>query len=439
MQSNAIAHQMTPHYRGFIMYGTLIGISALLLGVFAMNLGFGLQATLLGVRAGIEGFPITLTGIIMATYYGGYVLGSIYSPKFVAKVGHIRVFAALASIASTAALLHAVFLYPVTWIVLRVITGFCLAGLLIVAESWLNHASTNHNRGSTLSIYMVVSLGASALGQLLLNAAPVVDMHLFILVSVLVSISLVPIVLTTRSVPPLQPTPRMAIRKLFTISPMGTVGCFATGMITGAFWGIAAVYAAEIGLNVKDISIFMSIIVLGGIFSQWPLGRLSDRIDRRLVIAGLAAAITVASLGLAMAGTLDMQAIMILGFAFGAAAFPLYAIAIAHVNDTLSIDDFVPASSALLLVYALGALFGPFMGATAMDIFGPAGLFFYMAAVSVALGAFALKRLYFGKTVKSKDKDDFISVPRTSAQAYEMASQVVEEAAALDDETDQGT
>ena len=338
-------------------------------------------------------------------------------------------FAALASLASAAALLHAVFISPLTWVVLRIITGFCIAGLFVVSESWLNHSSTNENRGSVLSIYMVVSLGAGALGQLLLNAAPLDGTVLFILVSVLVSVSLVPIALTTRAAPILNPSERMKLGTLLSSSPMGTFGCFSSGLITGAFWGMGAVYAQELKLATPDIALFMAIVVLGGMLSQWPLGRLSDRIDRRLVIAGLGAATAVVSFGLTLSESLSRESVFLLSALFGASSFPLYAIAVAHINDTLSSDDFVPASSALLLVYALGALCGPFLGGTSMSMFGPAGLFYYMAVVSAALWLFALKRMYSGQTIKAKDKDDFISVPRTSAQAYEMASQVVEEAA----------
>ncbi|HEY9078725.1 MFS transporter [Magnetovibrio sp.] len=415
------------------MYGTLLSISALLAGVFAMSLGFGLQATLLGVRAGIEGFPVTVTGFIMAIYYAGYIVGSLLSPRLVQTVGHIRVFAALASLASAAALLHAVMVTPPTWVLFRVMTGFCVAGLLVVAESWLNHASTNTNRGSILSVYMVTSLGATALGQLLLNVAPVDGTMLFILVSVLVSVSLVPMALSSRTVPTLQPTARMKIRKLFERSPMGAVGCFSTGLINGSFWGMGAVYAHTAGLDTRGISLFMAMVVLGGIISQWPMGRLSDHVDRRWVLAGLAAATAAASLGIATWGGVSHEIMFTLGWVFGAMAFPLYAISIAHVNDVLDIDDFVPASSALLLLYAMGAVVGPFVGGAAMDAIGAPGLFYFNAAVAIALLAFTLKRLYFGHAVKNADKEDFIGLPRTTAQALEMAAQVVETANREDD------
>lgn len=411
------------------MYGTIVSISALLLGVFAMNLGFSLQATTLGVRAGLEGFPVTTTGFIMAMYYLGYVGGSIYSPRLVHTVGHIRVFAALASLASTSALLHAMFVVPLTWVVLRLMTGFCVAGLVVVAESWLNNASSNSDRGGVLSIYMVVSLVASALGQLLLNASPVDGFTLFILISVLVSVSLVPVALSTQVVPQLVPTPPMRLRRIYHISPAGVVSCFATGLINGSFWGMGAVYALGIGLDARGISVFMAMAVLGGIVSQWPLGRLSDKLDRRIVLMGLAFAVAASSLGLAVSGGLAPWLLFALAALYGAAAFPLYAISIAHVNDQISADEFVPASSALLMTYALGAMLGPFVAGAAMQVTGAPGLFWFTVAVGLAMGAFAINRLYFGATIKTKDKEDFVAVPKTSAQVYEMASQVAEEAA----------
>ena len=402
------------------MVATIVGISALLLGVFAMQLGFSLQATALGVRAGLEGFPVTVTGLIMAMYYAGYVGGSVFTPRFVNTVGHIRVFAALASMASTSALLHALFVLPVTWVGLRLMTGFCVAGLVVVAESWLNNAAPNHQRGGVLSIYMVVTLLASALGQLLLNAAPVDGFTLFILMSVLVSISLVPVALTTQAVPQLQPTPPMKLRRVFAVSPAGAVSCFATGLINGSFWGMGAVFALGIGLDAKSISVFMAMAVLGGIVSQWPLGRLSDKIDRRMVLLGLAFAVAVTSLGLAVMSQADPSVLFALAALYGAAAFPLYAISIAHVNDLIEADEFVPASSALLMLYAFGAMLGPFLGGAAMQTVGPAGLFYFTVVVGLAMGAFALKRLYFGATIQTTDKEDFMAVPKTSGQAYEL-------------------
>lgn len=411
------------------MYVTIIGISTLLLGVFAMNLGLGLQGTLLGVRAGHEGFPIAMTGFVMASYYMGYIGGSIYAPRLVQTVGHIRTFAALASLASTGALLHALFVDPIIWSVLRILTGFCGAGMLVVVESWLNNSSTNTDRGSILSVYMVVALIATALGQLLLNVAPVDGFTLFILISVLVSICLVPMALTTQNAPPLQPTTPMALRRLFALSPTGVIACFATGVITSAFASMGAVYAHAVHLDTRDISIFVAAGVVGGIFSQLPLGRLSDHIDRRIVIMGLAFMLAICSVVIAIIGGRAPMALFALSALYGACTYPLYTISIAHVNDQISADDFVPASSALLLTYALGAIVGPFIGGWMMSSIGAGGMFYFLSVVAIATGAFVLSRLRFGTTIRAEDKDTYITVPKTSVQSLEMAGQIHEEAA----------
>jgi len=362
------------------MVATIITISALLLAIFGINMGVGLQSTLLGVRAGIEAFALPMIGAIMALYFVGYIGGSLYSSRLVNRIGHIRTFAALGSVASASALLHAVFIEPWTWMVLRAITGFCLAGLVMVAESWLNHAASNTNRGGVLATYMVVSLGAMAIGQFLLNLAPPGGANLFILVSVLISIFLVPVMVTRSNPPPIVPTPPMSLKRLFGISPTGIVGCLSTGLINGAFWGMGAVFAQMYGMQDREISVFMAVVILGGIITQWPLGKLSDRLDRRVVIIGIAFATVLTSFGLAYPGSVENVPILLLGLLFGMATFPLYAVSIAHVNDQLPSNEFVSASSTLLLTYGIGAAFGPFLSSTAMSALGPGGLFYDMAA-----------------------------------------------------------
>ncbi|MDH5188056.1 MAG: MFS transporter [Rhodospirillaceae bacterium] len=411
------------------MFATIITISALLLAVFGMNLGFGLQATLLGVRAGLEAFALPMIGAIMALYYVGYIGGSLFGPGLINRIGHIRTFAALASIASAATLVHAIFVDPFTWMVLRTVTGFCLAGLIIVSESWLNHASNNTNRGSVLSTYMIVTLGATAISQFLLNTAPPEGSNLFILVSVLVSLSLVPLAITRSEAPPLKPKKPMPIKRLFIISPAGVAGCFATGLINGSFWGMGAVYAQKSGMLTQEISVFMAIVIVGGIITQWPLGKLSDHIDRRLVIIAIGFFITGASIALSLAGDMAIELRLIAGAFFGMAAFPLYAISIAHVNDKVKASDFVPASSALLVIYGIGAVMGPVISSVAMAQYGPGGLFYYTTIVALLLGIFSTHRLLTGKKVSNEDKEDFVSVPKTSQIAVNMAAAVNEEKA----------
>jgi len=409
------------------MIATIISFSALLLAVFGMNMGFGLQSTLLGVRAGLESFDLPMIGAIMAVYFVGYMGGSLFCPRLINQVGHIRTFAAMASLASASVLLHATFVEPWTWMVLRGLTGFCFAGLVMVAESWLNHAANNTNRGSMLATYMVVTLGATSLGQLLLNTAAPGGFNLFVLVSVLVSISLVPVTLTRRDAPPLEPTPPMSLKKLYDTSPSGVVGCLSTGMVNGAFWGMGAVFAQMSDMNNQDISMFMAVVVFGGILTQWPLGKLSDRMDRRLVIVGIAIAVVISSYGLTVFGHGAGVPILASGALFGMAAFPLYAVSIAHVNDQIPAKDFVAASSTLLLIYGIGAALGPLVASAAMSSFGPRGLFYYTAAVAFLLALYVLQRLFVSSATVHEAKEDFIAVPRTTPVALDMAAAISEE------------
>lgn len=226
-------------------------------------LGDGLQSTLLGVRASLEGFPTAVTGLIMSTFYLGFLGGAVYAPRFVERVGHIRVFGALASLASAAVLIHGIIVTPVAWSLLRLLSGFCLAGLYIVAESWLNDRATNRTRGQLLSIYMVVTYAGVAGGQLLLNAADPQGLQLFILTSVLISVALVPLLLSAGPAPKFSRQSPLSLRALYTISPLGVVGAFATGMASGALFGFGPVYAESSGLSVSQISFFMTAALLG--------------------------------------------------------------------------------------------------------------------------------------------------------------------------------
>lgn len=397
---------------------TLTGISALLLGAGAVNLGFGLQASLLGLRAGMEGFPTWVTGIVMASYYAGFILGSLHCPGLVDRVGHIRVFAALASIASAAALCHAILVHPVAWVLFRGATGYCFAGLCLVGESWLNERANNLNRGTVLAVYMIVILAATAGGQLLLNLASPGGMELFILVSVVVSLALVPVALTRQPMPAPMTTTRMSLKDLFTTVPVAVVGCLAAGLILGAFWSLGAVFAQQIGLSTLEVSIFMTLLVSGGLLSQWPVGRLSDRLDRRLVIGGLCVGIVgVAALvpGVAMAA--GGPVLLALVALFGALALPLYALSVAHANDHLEAGRFVSAASALLLVYGVGATLGPVSASLTMAHAGPKGLFLFAATVATITVAFVAYRLTRRALVSREELSDFVAVPRTSSAA----------------------
>ena len=279
-----------------------------------MMLGVGLQGTLLGLRASLEGFPTVVTGVIMSAYFAGFVGGSLMTPLMVARVGHIRVFAALASTASIAVLVHGVVVVPWVWMLMRLLSGFCMAGLYIVAESWINDRATNESRGKLMSLYMVIALGSLGLGQFLLNVADPAGVLLFLLASALVSLAVVPISLTSGSAPSHDEPESMGIRTLWKVSPLGLVGVMAEGMAAAAFYGMGAVYAKDQGMDAFQVSMLMAVATFGGMALQWPVGHASDRHDRRTVIAvasvvgGLAAISAVF-----VSGTLQLVAVALLG------------------------------------------------------------------------------------------------------------------------------
>ncbi|MCJ9429540.1 MFS transporter [Kordiimonas marina] len=403
---------------------TLISIFALLLGAGALNLGMGLQASLLGVRAGMESFPTVLIGLIMSSYYAGFVVGSLNAAKLVNRVGHIRTFSAFASLTSAAVLLHAVFVNPWAWLGFRAVTGFCVAVLSLVTESWLNERASNLNRGTIISTYFVVTLGATALGQVLLMAAPPSGYQLFVLVSVVISVALVPVALTSSPMPELTPQERMPLKALFNVSPVGLIGSLGAGLIAGSFWGVGAVYGQHVGMTTPEIALFMTLVICGGVATQWPLGKLSDGIDRRYVIAGTTFGITLIAALFTFGGEDGGVQFYVLAALLGGLILPLYGIAIAHANDFLEPQDFVPASASLLLSYGIGAAIGPLAATVVMNFMGPYGLFFYMGVSALGIGLFTLYRMTRRREVPVSPEAETVPamapMPNTSAMIYEM-------------------
>ena len=405
---------------------------ALFLGMTLLMTANGLQGTLLGVRASIEAFPTTVTGLLMSAYYFGFLAGSMLTPKMVVRVGHIRVFAALASLASTAILIHAVIVNPISWASMRLVSGLCYAGLYVVAESWLNEKATNENRGQLLSIYMVLSMGGMAAGQVLLNVADPSRSDLFILVSIMVSLALVPLLLSVNRGPVMdEPTP-ISIKEVYRASPTGVVAALMNGVLMGGVFGMGAVYGGLLGLSVPAISLFMSTLIVGGVLFQWPIGRLSDRYDRRLVLT----VVTFAAAGLAViAGltALSFKTLLASIFLFGGMLIPMYSIAIAYTNDHLHPEQMVAASGTLVLVGGIGAFIGPTFVAGAMDVFGPAGFFWSLASTHAVLGVFILYRMTQRPALPPDEQGSYVAMPSsTTPVAGEMygeaASEVIDQA-----------
>jgi MFS family permease len=381
------------------MLGNTRPIWALLLGVTILALGHGLHGSLIGIRSAAENFDTATTGFIMSGYSLGLILSAYLTPRIVTQVGHIRVFAAFASIVSTAVLLIPLWVEPLFWFAMRFIAGVCTSGLYIVAESWLNDVSTNKNRGKTLSIYMTLTYGAMGCGQLLLNITDESGFARFIAVSALVSLALVPISLMRSEPPSIETVKGVSVVDIYRASPLATVAVFANGLGQSAFFSMGAVYGITAGLSLPYISLMMALPPLAVILSQYPLGVLSDRFDRRAMLTGLS--FLAAGLCVVAIPAAAMSHLALIGMiaAFGAIALPIYSLVLAYANDHLSRDQMLGASSKLILLYGIGAILGPVLVGSFMSQFGSMGFLIYLVAVYGGIGAFALFRTLRRPTV----------------------------------------
>lgn len=365
---------------------------ALLFGILLLLVGNGLQGTLLGVRGGIEGFDANTMSLVMSAYYVGFLLGSQRATAMIARVGHVRVFAALASMISAAFLIYAVAPNPWVWIAMRAAVGFCFSGVYVVAESWLNDASTNETRGKALSLYMIVQMLGIISAQFLLNLADASGYTLFVLMSVLVSLSMTPILLTAGNAPAYRTTQRMSLAALFRISPLGCVGTFLLGGVYAAIFGMASVYGTVAGMSVAEISAFVAAIYFGGLVAQIPIGWLSDRMDRRRLILALTIGGALITLGGA-AFAAHYPVVLTLGLVIGGVANPLYSLIIAYTNDFLRPADMAAASGGLLFINGTGAMIGPPVIGLLLTHFGPNGFFGYVGGLFAVMGLYAAWRM----------------------------------------------
>ena len=412
------------------MLSAVSAVWALLLGIALIMLGNGLQGTLLGLRATLEGFPTAVTGLVMTGYFAGFLLGSTITPKIVGRVGHIRVFAALASLASASALIYAIFIDPWVWGAMRLATGFSYAGLYVVAESWLNDRATNETRGKILSVYMIITLGGMAAGQLLLNLADPRGVELFVLISVLVSVALVPISLTAAPAPDFYAPRPVGLRQLYSISPLGVLGMFGTGLAQAIVFGMGAVYARGAGLSIAETSLFMGAILFGGVALQWPVGWLSDIMDRRRVITGVSFVAAVLAVVLAAIPDLPGGALLVLACLFGGMNLPMYSLCSAHTNDYLEPAQMVGASSSLVLVGGCGATLGPLAAAAMMAASGVDGFFWALAATHGANRVYAQNPMTRRAATPVDEQGAFVAMsPRGSPMAAALNPEAPEDAA----------
>lgn len=386
-------------------------------GLFAaltlLMVGNGLIGVLIGVRSELEGFDTTVTGLIMAAYFAGFLVGSRVTPSIMARVGHIRVFAGLSSLVAATALTHALVVSPVTWMLLRVVFGFAMAGLYVVVESWLNDMVSNANRGRVMAMYMVVSMGGLGLGQLMIGFGDAVGPTLFIVAGALMTLAVAPISLSINDAPYFELPPKARYRDLWEQAPLGVITAVGAGIANGALIAMAAVYATQVGLGIARTGAFVAAAALGSVVLQWPVGHMSDAIGRRqsilLVTFGAVAMGIVASMldptGLALIGAM---------FLLGGLAYPMYSLALSHVVDVLPPGQAVTGSVAVVFLTGIGSIFGPLTASVAMEVFGPVGFFWAIAVVHLIVGLYGLARVIRRPVIEDETVEPYLPVPARS-------------------------
>jgi MFS family permease len=398
-------------------------IAALLLSASIVLAGNALEGVLLPLRASYEGFTQLQIGLIGSAYYLGLMIGCLVCPIAIARVGHIRAFAVFTAVATISPLAEAIWTVPQVWWLIRGLTGVCFAGILMVFESWLNGMASNETRGRVLSTYTFINLSSVIVGQQLINLGDPKGFELFSLAAIMFSVAAVPVALTLAPTPPPPRRPSIRILWLARLSPAALIGAAGAGLANGAFYSLGPVYANLVGLPVSTIAFFMSLAVLGGALAQWPVGKLSDRLDRRHVLIAVTLGAAVIALILFMMSGAGADARLKLGliFLFGVGALPVYWISLAHANDHAEREDSVDVSSNLLLTFSISAIAGPVIASLAMDRAGPGGLFLWTAGVHVLVAALVILRTYARAPVPADQRDSYVALPKTSSPAvYEL-------------------
>lgn len=390
---------------------TILGsVGALLISAAVLLAGGGLMATLIAIRAQIEGFPLEAIGLLTSAYFAGFISGCFGTPYLVKRVGHVRVFAALSAVIAAAALTHAIFINIPIWIVLRILVGFSFAGLYLLIESWINEQAPNEQRGQVLSLYRMVDLGAITAGQFLLTVADPGDFILFSLVAILICVAIFPISISTASSPRPVTQTSLNLKKLMKNSPLAVVGSFSVGLAGGAFWGVAPVFIQQLGHPVVVVSIFMSVVIAAGAMLQWPAGFVSDKIGRREVLLFSSIGATFSGLFLWQYAPQSLSLLLVGAALYGMFAMQIYGMSAAHANDYAGPGDFVAISGGLLLIYGMGSVVGPSIAPFVMNAFGPSALFAFTASVHGVLSIYVVLRMFVRKA--PKQTSDYVTIPR---------------------------
>ena len=406
----------------------------LFLGILFIGLGNGLQGTLSSWRADFEGFSVLTTGLIMSGYFIGQLVSSILAPKQIKKTGQIRTYAAYASIASTAILIQILFIEPPVWFVARFLSGFCIAGIMIIVEGWLNSISSNENRGQIFSIHMIVVWTGLALGQGLFAVDDPSGVSLFLLASILLSVSLIPILLTEIKAPESDVQESLGLRALWKASPAGVATIGLSGLASAGFFGVGTIYAVKAGLSVSETALFMTLFIGFGAVSQWPLGWLSDKIDRRKVIL-LCCASVICICIILTSFEFTSKILLILSALVGACTLPLYSLGVAQANDRLEPKQMISASGTIVLVFSVFAALGPLTMSYFLELFEMFGFMLYMGIVHLVIAVTVIIMMMINKNVDESEQTDFqVMGQRPSVVAMEV---IAEEA--LESQSEQDT
>lgn len=397
------------------MRSVLSSVGALLISAAVLLAGGGLLGTLIAVRAELEGFPLFAIGLMSSAYFAGFVVGCVFTPILVKRVGHVRVFAALSSLIASCVLMHVLFVNVPVWVILRLATGFGFAGLYILIESWINEQAPNEKRGQILSIYRMVDLAAITTGQFMLSLYDPSEFALFSVVAICVCLAIFPISLSSSKAPIAVTNTSLNLKKLIRMSPLAVVGAFAVGLTNGSFWGMAPVFVQLLGHPIVMVSLFMSVTIASGAILQWPVGYLSDKFGRRQILILMAVGAVAAGGFLNYFATTSGAFLLIGGALYGVFAFQIYGLSAAHANDHAEPTEFVAISGGLLLVYGVGSVIGPSIAPLIMSAFGPSAMFAFTAFVHALLVVYAMFRV--SQRAAPDESADYVTMPRPLSMA----------------------
>lgn len=406
------------------MLAYLTPITALLASTALLLLGNGLLSSLLNLRGGLEGYSDSLLGLLGSAYFLGFFIGTQAVPRMIRRMAHVRASNFFCAAIASCVLLHLLLVNIWAWMVLRVITGIALVGYYTVIESWLNSQTPATQRGQVFAVYMMVNLAAYALAQHFLTLAPVGSFELFVLAAMLVMLSVMPMAWTRLAQPTVVAAPGLTLRRVWRTAPAAFVGAIASGLVMGSFWTVSTLYAIRLGLGEGGIAMLLTVVIAGGALLQWPLGRLSDRLDRRLVLGIVALGGSLAAAAMALADT--PHTLLLTAFAYGGMAFAVYPIVVAHLIDRLPQDDILAGNASVLLLYGIGAVIGPLVSGSAMSHFGAAAMPAFFAVTLAVLAVLILVTAHPRHAPVVEDPGVFMPMIRTTEAALDMAAKVAE-------------